>query len=1066
MISKRKISIALVAAMMLTLLFSILSMSIGAAPATVSDAGNTYADALVESSVNTNYNVVRGTTYQLDEGFTKSPKTMEALINVGMIENWKSSKGAIIGGFAEGGNEHFNFEISKDNKPRLWWRNGEINCYFDYQIPMNEWVHVVIVRDDVTTPSNPQLVCYVNGVKVGAVNGIGTDLQISASNPSAAHYIGRDARVYNFFEGSINYVGVSSKAMTAQEVSAAYQNCQRLVKKGQSDTMLAETCVPRTYYLAEDAISAVPNTITATVCIDRKDTVGLNNSYAEIAIVDATDTSTVAYILSTQANTGWGSLSYNTIELSVNKNGNLQIIWDPMNKGAAGGEALLTFDTPVSGYTGSLDIRTGSKIHITVVRNKTAGTFDLYLNGQLASTTAANDAVKTDMIPSFQIAIGNNRSSNGKHLAFPGQIYDVAMYENCMTSSQIATENSIQNKTVINTSLAEYSRMITNWVLDSQQRSLKYNENAKYVLKDYSGNGLDAVLCSLVDYFAPKTDDWFEAGSDEYTMIYVPDTQCTVHSNPVLVDQMFDWMVTNKDAMNLQLVMGLGDITDGSPLSISQEDQEKNPTWKTFAEQWDIMAANYDKLTNAGIFWSSIVGNHDYDINNIKTLTERKAGFYNEHFGYNTLTAAEKNTVVARFHTDAVSSSDNDMLNVIYEYTMKTKGGQEVKYLLVALEFGPSRAVLDWANEIVSQPKYANHRILFNTHSLIYSDGHFGDISATCNPSEYWYNLTGFENGVTSTNGDFMWDYFISQHRNMFLTASGHIESSINFFRQDEGVYGNTVMSMLCDGQGLSYFCSDGDDVSSWGDPLILVVKVNEKSKTLTYRYYNPVNNCFLGVENQVEFSFEDWEAPEIDSSYDIAIDDKYTQINSTVEFSVNKQSGYAYATPVVTSANGATLTVNKTYSGYSFTMPDGDVYITVEKFDLSRITLPKTLTLEVGEMLDLSDYLPYGVDLDISVNSSKATIDGKELTGEKAGETVITVTSAKFGTLASCKVTVEGGEQNNGDSGSSDTVPNQPNQPNDTTENQLNQQENIAVGVIIIFFAIISLVFILFKRF
>ena len=1046
MISKRKISIALVAAMMLTLLFSILSMSIGAEPATVSDAGNTYADALVESSVNTNYNVVRGTTYQLDEGFTESPKTMEALVNVGTIENWKGGKGPIIGGF--NGKEHFNLEITKDNKPRLWWRNGEFDCVFDYQVPMNEWVHLVIVRDDVTNPSNPQLVCYVNGQKVGAVDGIGTDLQVSASNPSIAHYIGRDVRLYNFFAGSINYVGVSSKAMTEQEVASAYQSCQRLVKEGQSNTLLAETCVPRTYYLAEDVISEVPNTITATVCIDKKDTVALNNSYVETPIVDAADTSTVAYILSTQANTGWGSLSYNTIELSVNKNGNLQLIWDPLNKGATGGEALITFDTAAAGYTGSLDIRTGNKIHITVVRNKTAGTFDLYLNGQLASTSAANDAVKTDMIPSFQIAVGHNRVSNGKHLAFPGQIYDVALYANAMTSNQVAAENAVSSKASLNTSLAGYTKMITNWVLDSKQQDLRYDKTAAYALKDYSGNGLDATLCTLVDYFAPETDDWFEAGEDEYTMIYVPDTQCTVHSYSYLVDLTFDWMVANKDAMNLQLVMGLGDITDGNTQD-NADQLAQNPHWESFEEQYDSMAANYEKLTEAGIFWSSIVGNHDYDINNIRELTERKAGVYNEHFGYNTLTAAEKNTVVARFHTDAVSSSDDDMLNVIYEYTMKTKGGQEVKYLLVALEFGPSKAVLDWANEIVSQPKYANHRILFNTHSLIFADGHFGDITANCNPSEYWYNLNGFVDGVTSTNGDFMWDYFISQHPNMFLTASGHIETPTNFFRQDKGVYGNTVMSMLCDGQGLSYFCSSGDDETSWGDPLILVVKVNERTKTLTYRYYNPVNNCFLGVENQVEFSFEDWGAAEIEASSDIAINNTDVQVNSTVEFTINKQDGFAYAKPVVKTVDGEVVVVVKTSKGYAFAMPDTSISITVEKFDLSKITLPEALTLSVGEVLDLSDYLPEDISVDISIDNSKATLNGNELTAEEDGEVVIAVTSDKYGKLASCTVTLE------------ESAPDS----SDNPSGQPSQQNTSIIKIVIISLAVVIMGVLIFKR-
>ncbi len=985
------------------------------------DAGDAYAQALVKTSVNTNFNVIRGTTYQLEKGFTSSPKTMEALVRVGEGENWKQSKGVIIGGFSVGGNEHFNMAIDTQGRPVLWWRNGEINYTADYSVPLNEWVHIVFIRDDVTDPANPTLVCYVNGVRVSSKAGIGTELQVSATNPSPAHFIGRDARLYHFFVGNINYVGLSDKAMTSSQVLSAYRNCKRLVKEGDSSTILAETCVPRTYYVAKDVLNQVPNTVTATVCIDRKNTVGLNNDYQEVPLCDAVETGVAGYIVSNDSRAGWGSSVFNTFALNVDTNGYVQVVWDPLTRGATGGEAVLTFNTKANGYTGSLDIRTGQKVHISVVRNKTAGCFDLYLNGQHASTTASNDAVKTEMVPGMTMAVGRNRNVNSKILTFPGQIYDVAFYNNAMTASQVSAEYGVSDKTTINKNKSGYNGVFVNWVLDSNQQALHYNENAKHDLKDYSGYALDAMLCTAADYFLPETDDWFVAGEDEYTMIYVPDTQCTVHSYSVLNDMMFDWMVDNKEAMNLQLVMGLGDIIDGDPLSMTPEEIAANPNYKTVAQQWDAMAANYEKLTEAGIYWNAVIGNHDYDINYIKDLKQREASLYNEHFGYNTLTSNEKRTVVSRFHTDAKTSADNDMLNVIYEYSMFTNGGTEVKYLVVALEFGPSRDVLDWANEIVSQPKYANHRVLFNTHSLVYSNGHFGGDTATANPSEYWYNLTGWQDGVTSTDGDFMWEYFISQHSNMFLTGSGHIETDTNFFRQDKGVYGNTVMSMLCDGQGINYFCTDGDNVVSWGDPLILVANENEKPKTIQYRYYNPVNNSFLGIENQLEVSFADWGRNEITASEDISLDADYAETNSTVQFIIDEQDGYVYAEPVVTS-NGQTLSVSKTNRGYSFVMPNGDVRITVERFNTVFITLPDELTIGLGETMDLGAYFTGLSDLTLSVDNSNVSVDGDEITGEEIGESVLIVTSDKFGEVATCTLTVADSSSAPAPSGPSDT--------------------------------------------
>ena len=44
------------------------------------------------------------------------------------------------------------------------------------------------------------------------------------------------------------------------------------------------------------------------------------------------------------------------------------------------------------------------------------------------------------------------------------------------------------------------------------------------------------------------------------------------------------------------------------------------------------------------------------------------------------------------------------MLNVIYEYTATTNNGADVKYLVLAFEFGPSPEVIQWALDFISKP--------------------------------------------------------------------------------------------------------------------------------------------------------------------------------------------------------------------------------------------------------------------------------------------------------------------------------------------------------------------------
>ena len=176
---------------------------------------------------------------------------------------------------------------------------------------------------------------------------------------------------------------------------------------------------------------------------------------------------------------------------------------------------------------------------------------------------------------------------------------------------------------------------------------------------------------------------------------------------------MFDWIVENAKSMNLAFVMGLGDIQDGGYSQEQLNDGSKtgNPTY----EQWRIMRENYAKLSSAGIPWSAILGNHDYDSSSPTAANGRKVDKYNYWFGYEGIENVAKEKIVALYEP-------NKMANVIYEF-----GANGVNYLVVALEFGPSDDHLAWASSIISQPKYANHRVLFNTHSLVYSNGMFNN---------------------------------------------------------------------------------------------------------------------------------------------------------------------------------------------------------------------------------------------------------------------------------------------------------------------------------------------------
>lgn len=770
--------------------------------------------------------------YQLSTGFAESPKTMETVVWLTGATNGLGRCGVAIGACWEAvdGDKAFNIEFSETRKPILWWNNGEIWWEVNYSIPAYSWANVTFVRDTVAD----KIYCYINGNLVDERVGAGTEI----ATPTAKHWIGRDARdgatlgESSFLMGSLNYVGLSSETLTSAQIQDGFYHNKRIIQSYDDTPILSEDLSQqvRAYYRSEEKVDKTPLTLTATV-------------------------KTTAYeagsILSTYCNAN----GYNTVNLEMTWDGYVKLRWDPLMNGGTEAVSVIFNDST------SLKINTGNKVHIAVVKDTANYAFKLYLNGSLASTKTVdgNPAwFAWENVPTLGFALGRdlNVDADWKQMKFKGEIYDAGVYSKALTAAQLSAEYSTRDKTSL-TKDAKLSGsetgLMANWVLTARQSKLVYYENYLDPVLDYSGNENHARVCTMAHYMLPEKD-WFEADGDEYTMVYLPDTQIVVRSSPHYIDTMFQWMIDNADAMNLSFVMGLGDITDGKPLagdtSIPGIDVD---------QQWDRMQANYDKLTNAGIYWSAIVGNHDYDDNGLSVANGRKADKYNEHFGYDTLSASEQKTVVARF-------DNNSMQNAIYEYSVTTGNGQTVNYLLVAVEFGPSDEVLQWAGNIISQEKYKGHRVLFNTHSLIYHNGEFAGENTIYDPEYYpWANASG----LNFNNGQQIWTEFLSQHENVFMAASGHIGTDSVEKRTDEGVNGNKVFSFLCDGQGTKVY-ADYDGDGGWGEPLILVVKVNEKTQTMKFNYYDPVNNMMLGVENQFEISFgeeEPVDPPASDSS-------------------------------------------------------------------------------------------------------------------------------------------------------------------------------------------------------
>lgn len=909
-------------------------------------------------------------SYQLSSALTSSPYTFETVVKLANTTNGLGRQGAVMGSFNVGSN-NFNIEFYPDSnkiKPRFFWTkdgtasdSDEVDWKVDYDMTphIGKWAHVVFIRNK----TSKQLECYINGTLVATRSGIGADFASYAK-----HWIGRDNRTTSYFQGEINYLGVSKAVKTAQDVKESYIKNRRLVSASDSNTQVSIE-FSKAFYRVKTPISKTFNTFTATINLSKS----IPNNVRP------------GVIYGTYAGSDY---SVDAINVEIHENGKLRIYYNPGKIPSSGDDLVNLYST--------YDFRQDKDLHIILVRNKSAGTFTLYVYDGTTlvttetltpSTDAGKTAVQTDLIPINAPAIGNDLRGGGTaQYTFMGTIKDVAIYSAAFTSETAKEEAGKTDKTKIT-----YTSCLGNWVLNETQQKLIHNKATEQAgdVVDYKYAN-NAELYTPRRYYEPTNNNWYKVSNknNEYSIIFLPDTQTSVRHTSHTMDKMFDWIVANQGNMNLKFVLGLGDIQDGVP-SVSTEPTGDGDTILNTTEQWIQMQKNYKKLSDAGILWSAIMGNHDYDSNSPTAANGRKANLYNTYFGYDTLSANHKTKIVSQY-------AKNEIQNVIYTFE-----GGGVNYLVVSFEFGPSDSMLEWASSVISQKQYANHRVIVTTHSLVFSNGEFNNGRTIHNPENYGFGSTP---GININNGSQMWDEFLSKHDNIFMAASGHIIHDNVMKRYDVGEFGNTVLSMLIDGQGVNSY--NLPTYGSLGDSLLMVAKINESNKTVTFNYYNPVNNSLFSIQNQFTYNFTN-----SIKNKQIVLEDKDLSTNQTnaisgetVTITVNSVleygKPYAYWKPVVTTASGTAVACTVNGKTFTFTMPNERVYVDVE-----QVALASEISMKIDEVRDLSYNLPTGYTIEVSGNS--VSLEGKVLTAYRSGNATLTIKNASSENVAEIKVAV-----------------------------------------------------------
>jgi hypothetical protein len=309
-----------------------------------------------------------------------------------------------------------------------------------------------------------------------------------------------------------------------------------------------------------------------------------------------------------------------------------------------------------------------------------------------------------------------------------------------------------------------------------------------------------------------------QAQNGDFSIVVLPDTQYYSESYPAILNSQTQWIVNNATTLNIQLVLGLGDIVNNGGSST----------------QWTTADAAYKKLDAAHIPYFAPLGNHDYDANNPGGRTSATNNF-NHYFGPSRYTNASYWSTP--YWQGSYPSGSNENF-----YGFVTINGQQ--YLVLALEFYPRDASLSWAAQVIQNNPGA--QVIIITHSYEYFDN--TRVSA-CNSFDAQYYGLGADN-----DGDAMWTKLVRQYKNISLVLSGHevrgAGQDATGHRSDLGTNGNLVNQIL----------SNYQNMTNGGNGYLRIMKFHPSSDTIDVLTYSPYLNSYLTDSgNQFTIPWHNW---------------------------------------------------------------------------------------------------------------------------------------------------------------------------------------------------------------
>jgi predicted phosphodiesterase len=230
-----------------------------------------------------------------------------------------------------------------------------------------------------------------------------------------------------------------------------------------------------------------------------------------------------------------------------------------------------------------------------------------------------------------------------------------------------------------------------------------------------------------------------EKGS--FTVVVLPDTQNYSERYPETFLAQTSWIVEHRQDRNVACVLHLGDITNNN-----------------VPAEWDN-AVKAMRALDGKVPYFLVPGNHDYSAGGI---CQDRTTLLNDYFS------------VGQFQGPTFGGVyDKEPQRLENSFHLFTAEGRD--FLVLALEFGPRRDVVRWANQVVA--KHKDRAAILITHAYMYFDDtrydwkKYGD-QQSWNPHGY---AIAKATGDDVSDGEELWNTLVSRHENFVLTFNGHV---------------------------------------------------------------------------------------------------------------------------------------------------------------------------------------------------------------------------------------------------------------------------------------------------